>query len=72
MGVVERIYSAVGLALPGAVRREMERFIAENGRDKRPAHAYSLEQFGFDRDALRRTFSAYSAAFLRPSSSATR
>ncbi|MBY0401662.1 sulfotransferase, partial [Myxococcota bacterium] len=52
LAVIERIYDRIGLELPGAVREEMGRFVAENGRDRRPPHGYALEQFGLDAKAV--------------------
>lgn len=66
LAVVERIYGAVGLELPKTVRDAMARFVTENGRDKRPAHGYALEQFGLDADAIRREFAAYRETHVLP------
>lgn len=68
LAVVERIYDRVGLDLPPGVRDPLSRFIAENGRDQRPPHGYTLEQFGFDADDIRREFAAYRAAHVLPHS----
>lgn len=68
MGVVERIYAATRLALPDAVHDAMARFVAENGRDKRPAHGYTLEQFGLEAEAVEREFADYRRAYVRPAS----
>lgn len=63
--VVERIYAAVGVELTAGVRGEMERFVQENGRDKRPAHGYRLEEFGLERESILREFDAYRSAHVR-------
>ena len=69
---VERIYARVGLELPQEVRRDMVRFVEANRRDQRPAHAYTLEQFGFDADAVRREFAEYREAYVLPRAPGTR
>ena len=66
LGAVERIYASVGVELPASVRAEMARFIAENGRDKRPPHGYALAQFGLDPDAIRHEFAGYREAHVLP------
>ncbi len=66
LSVVERIYSAAGLDLPAGTRAEMARYVAENGRDKRPPHGYTLEQFGLDAQSIKREFAEYRATHVRP------
>ena len=63
---VERIYARVGLDLPREVRSAMLRFAEVNRRDQRPPHAYTLEAFGLDADAIRREFAAYREAYVLP------
>ena len=66
LAVVERIYVQIGLDLPTGVRDRMERYVAVHGRDKRPAHGYTLAQFGLDAEAIRREFSAYRETYVLP------
>lgn len=66
LAVVERIYVQIGLDLPKDVRDRMARYVAGHGRDKRPAHGYTLAQFGLDAEAIRREFSAYREAYVLP------
>ena len=66
--VVETIYDRVGLDLPPDVRAVMSQFIHENGRDQRPPHGYTLEQFGLDSESIRREFAAYREAHVLPRS----
>ncbi|MBK7951640.1 MAG: sulfotransferase [Deltaproteobacteria bacterium] len=72
LAVVERIYDRIGLELPGPVREEMGRFIAENGRDRRPPHGYTLEQFGLDAASVEREFADYRARYVLPTIAARR
>jgi len=64
--VVERIYSQIGFDLSASVRDRMERYVTGHGRDKRPAHGYTLAQFGLDAEAIRREFSAYRETYVLP------
>ena len=66
LAVVERIYGAIGLDLPAGVRAGMARYIAENGRERRPPHGYTLEQFGLDADAICSEFASYRETHVVP------
>ncbi|WP_416311579.1 sulfotransferase family protein [Pseudomonas sp. W03] len=59
LGVVERIYAFAGLDLTPDCRAAMQRWLADNGREKRAAHQYSAEQFGLDEAALERDYAEY-------------
>ena len=64
MGQVRRIYDHAGLELTADAEARMRRWAVENERDRRPVHAYTLEEFGYTRDGLRRDFAAYCERFL--------
>jgi hypothetical protein len=66
LGVVERIYGHFGLSLGSEARARMERFIADNPREKHGVHRYRLEDFGLDAGHERRRFAAYSEQFRVP------
>ncbi|MCJ1883912.1 sulfotransferase [Pseudomonas sp. LA21] len=59
LGVVERIYAFAGLDLTPDCRAAMQRWLADNGREKRAAHQYSAEQFGLDEATLARDYADY-------------
>ena len=59
LGVVERIYAFAGLDLTPDCRAAMQRWLADNGREKRAAHQYSAEQFGLDEATLERDYADY-------------
>jgi hypothetical protein len=42
----------------------MRTWLAANGRDNRPSHQYSLEQFGLSADQLKSDFAAYRERFI--------
>jgi sulfotransferase family protein len=64
MAQVQRIYAHAGLELTAAAEGQMRRWAVENERDRRPVHAYTLEEFGYTQEGLRRDFAAYCARFL--------
>ncbi|MGH0028770.1 MAG: sulfotransferase family protein [Myxococcota bacterium] len=66
MAQVRRIYHFVGRPLRPAAEAAMALHLTDQARDKRAAHDYSLERFGYDADAIRRAFAAYTARFLPP------
>ena len=59
LGVVERIYAFAGLDLDADSRAAMQRWLADNGREKRASHQYSAEQFGLDEARLARDYAEY-------------
>jgi len=69
---VERIYARTSLDLPPEARREMVRFVEANRRDQRPPHAYALEHFGLDAEAIRREFAEYREAYVLPRAAGAR
>ncbi len=64
MAQVRRIYEHAGLPLTAEAEASMRRWAVENERDRRPIHAYTLEEFGYTREGLRRDFAAYWDRFL--------
>lgn len=63
---VERVYAASGLELIPEARAAMEAWLVENARDKRPAHDYSAEAFGFAEGEIREGFADYIERFITP------
>lgn len=64
MAAVRAIYDAAGVELTDDAVAEMSRWAGENRRDKRAAHDYSLEQFGFDASSLAEEFALYRSRHL--------
>ena len=63
MGVVETIYDRLGEPLTGQARDAMNAVHdASRSGDRRPSHAYSLEEFGLTDADVERRFAAYLAA----------
>ncbi len=44
----------------------MRQWLVDNAREKRVAHSYSLEQFGFSEEGIRGDFAAYRERFIIP------
>jgi Sulfotransferase family len=71
MNVVRHIYTQFAMPLSQAAETAMERFLADNPKDKHGPHRYTLERFGFDTESLARRFKGYSEYFGVPPESAT-
>ena len=63
IGVIERAYSHFGVVLSAESKARIQRFLAENAKDKHGAHAYSAEQFGLSERMLRTLFKDYTDRF---------
>ncbi len=63
MSMVRRIYEHFDLGLTKAAETAMQRFLAENPKDKGGVHRYSLENFGLNPEAERRRFQSYLDCF---------
>jgi hypothetical protein len=59
VGVIERIYSHVGLEMTDLAARQIRNYMQSHPREARPEHKYSLEQYGFTEAEIRRRFNAY-------------
>jgi hypothetical protein len=64
LGTGRRIFERTGRALTPADETAMQTWLAANGRDNRPSHQYSLEQFGLSADQLKADFAAYRQRFI--------
>ncbi|MEE3330211.1 MAG: sulfotransferase [Myxococcota bacterium] len=60
---VRRIYEFVGLEFTTEAEAAMNRWAAENTRDKRPVHEYSLETYGFTEEQIASDFARYRERF---------
>ena len=63
---INKIYDFLGMELTLEARTEMEQWQDFNRRELRPTHEYSLEQFGFTEQALKRQFLGYRERFIEP------
>lgn len=58
-GVIESVYRFAGISFPDQVRNAMRAWLAQNRRDQRAAHDYTLAQFGLGEDQLKQDFAPY-------------
>jgi hypothetical protein len=59
-----KVYAKIGRTMSEADEAAMRAWLAANGRDNRPSHQYSLEQFGLSADQLKSDFAAYRQRFI--------
>jgi len=64
MAAIEMIYERLDRPLTQAARNAMKRWGDDNRRDKRAAHSYTLEEFGYTREAICEAFAAYRNRFI--------
>ncbi len=64
LGTARHIFERIGRVLTPADEAAMRAWLAANGRDNRPSHNYSLEQFGLSADQLKAAFAAYRQRFI--------
>ena len=62
---IRKVYDFLGMELTDEAQAEMARWQEFNRRELRPAHAYTLEQFGFTEAGLKQQFRAYRERFMR-------
>ena len=63
---VRRIYANTGIEFVPEAQAAMEKWLVDNARDKRPAHDYSLAEFGFTEAGIKADFAEYRARFIEP------
>jgi hypothetical protein len=66
IGVVERIYREIGMAMTERARSQIGAYMKTHPREGRPTHTYTLEQFGFTEEEIRRRFQEYRARHIEP------
>lgn len=62
--VATQVFAFLGEALDETGRAEMERWREANRRDGRPAHRYSLAEFGLSESGIETDFAAYRERFI--------
>ena len=66
IGVVERIYHQIGMPMTDLARAQIRAYLETHPREGRPKHSYTLEQFGFTEEEVRRRFQQYRARHIEP------
>ena len=69
IGVVRRVYAAIGKELTPIAADKMRQWTEDNAREKRAPHAYSLEKFGLTEEGIARLFATYRERYILPSGS---
>ena len=64
LGVLQRIYTFIGQDFPAQQRHAATTYLAENARNDRPPHHYTLAMFGFTEDGIRERYREYLARFI--------
>jgi Sulfotransferase family len=64
--VAAEVFAFLGRSLDEDAWSEMERWRDENRREARPAHEYSLEQFGLSPERIEREFADYRQRYILP------
>ena len=62
---IRKIYDFLGMKLTPEASAEMSQWQEFNRRELRPPHEYTLEEFGFTEEALKRQFRVYRERFIR-------
>ena len=58
------VYQRMGREMTAADESAMRTWLAANGRDNRPSHQYSLEQYGLSAEQLKQDFKTYRERFI--------
>ena len=66
IGVVERIYREIGMPMTDLARAQIDAYMKTHPREGRPKHTYTLGQFGFTEEEIRRRFREYRARHIEP------
>ena len=61
---IERAYGVFGIEFTEEARAGMEQWRADNPRDKRPKHEYTLAEYGLTEEGIREAFAEYRARFI--------
>lgn len=64
--VAEEVFAFLGRPLDDAAWAEMEQWREANRREARPAHEYTLEQFGLSPERIEREFAEYRERYILP------
>ena len=61
---VQRVYAYIGMGLTEDARQKMSKWQEANRRETRETHRYTLEEYGFSADEIKRRFAAYREQYL--------
>lgn len=66
VGLVGRIYAHFGMPMTDLAKQQIQTYMDNNPREKRPAHNYTLEQFGFTDEGVKARFQEYRRRHIDP------
>lgn len=66
IGLIKRIYQYLHMEMTPLALQQIEAYMANNPREKRPPHNYTLEQFGFTEEEIKRRFRPYRKRHIDP------
>ena len=61
-----RVYEQFGIEMTDEARAGMEQWRADNPREKRPPHEYTLEEYGLSEEGIKADFAEYRKTFIEP------
>ena len=61
-----RAYAQFGIEMTEEARAGMEQWRADNPREKRPPHEYTLDEYGLSEEGIKADFADYRTAFIEP------
>jgi hypothetical protein len=65
MPIIRDAYERAGFTLSDGAERAMQRWELDNEQHRHGKHSYSLEEFGFTRDAIEEAFGEFIERFIR-------
>lgn len=61
---IRRLYDFIGMPFTDEARAEMEKWRDLNRREERPSHQYTLEEYGFTEQGLKKSFQEYRERYI--------
>ncbi len=61
---IERAYGVFGIEMTAEAREAMENWRTDHPRDKRPAHEYSMADYGLTEEGIKAAFSTYRTRYI--------
>ncbi|MFZ1294277.1 MAG: sulfotransferase [Pseudomonadales bacterium] len=61
---IRRLYDFIGMPFTDEARAEMEKWRDLNRREERPSHQYTLEEYGFTEQGLKKSFHEYRERYI--------
>ena len=62
--VIESLYNTLAMPLTADAKAAMEKYRELNKREERPAHEYTLEEYGLSEAGLKKQFADYRSRYI--------